>query len=77
MSHWGYNMKLSDKIIIYLYNKQNSLEDEYNEHENYYKYRRKDENDYLESIIALTRKNLINEIIGDIMLILNIPQKFK
>ena len=65
-------MKFKDKLIVYLYKKQNSIEEEYQNHVEFIKYRRKDENDYLESIILLTRKNLIGEIIRDIMLILKV-----
>ena len=70
-------MTFKDKLIVYLYKKQNSIEEEYQNHEEFTKFRRKDQNDYLESIILLTRKNLIGELIRDIMVLLNLNPKLK
>lgn len=68
-------MTIKDKLIIYLYNKQNKIDNEYLEHENYFRFRRKDENDYLECIIQKVRKDLISEIIEDFQVLLTTKQK--
>ena len=49
-------MTFKDKIIIYLHNKSDRLDNEYLEQVNYYRYRSPDENDYLEMIIKKTRR---------------------
>lgn len=67
-------MTFKDKIIIYLHNKSERLDNEYLEQVNYYRYRSPDENDYLEMIIKKTRRDLCNEIIGDIMVLLNLKR---
>lgn len=60
-------MNFNDKLLIYLYNKQNRLELEAENTRNFARFHRCDQIDYLECIIADTRKNLIQEIIEDIM----------
>lgn len=60
-------MTFKDKLIIYLYNKQNQLELEAENSRNFARFHRCDQIDYLECIIADTRKNLVQEIIDDIM----------
>lgn len=65
-------MTFKDKLIIYLHNKSNRLDDEYLDQVNYFRYRVPDENDYLEMIIKKARRDLANEIISDIMVLLNL-----
>lgn len=60
-------MTFKDKLIIYLYNKQNQLELDAENSRNFARFHRCDQIDYLECIIADTRKNLVQEIIDDIM----------
>ena len=67
-------MTFKDKIIIYLHNKSERLDNEYLDQVNYYRYRSPDENDYLEMIIKKARRDLCNEIIGDIMVLLNLKR---
>lgn len=68
-------MTFKDKLIIYLHNKSSKLDDDYTENSAYYRYRKPDEVDYLELIIRKVRKDLFNEIVQDIMLILNTSKK--
>lgn len=65
-------MTFKDKLIIYLHNKSERLDNEYLDQVNYFRYRTPDENDYLEMIIKKARRDLANEIISDIMVLLNL-----
>lgn len=64
-------MTFKDKLIKYLFNKQNRIDEEYDNILHTVRFSRNDEVDYLECIIAKVRKDLIKEIIGDIMSILS------
>ena len=68
-------MNFKDKLIIYLYNRQNAIEEEFDNTIQNVRFKRNDEVDYLECIIAKSRKDLVNEIIGDIMNILSLGRK--
>lgn len=68
-------MTIKDKIIIYLYNKQNQIDDEFLLHENYFKFRKKDEIDYLECIVQKARKDLMSEIVKDLQVLLTTKTK--
>ena len=64
-------MTFKDKLIIYIFNKGEIIEREYNEHINFLRFHQIDEVDLLETIIRKTRKDAYNEILTDIMMLLS------
>ena len=70
-------MKISYKIAVvkYLYHRLSTLEEEYNEKLNYFRYHKADEVDHLEIIIAKARKDLMSEISKDLNNLLAFPDK--
>lgn len=67
-------MKRSEKELIYQYwyLKDLRLSDDVATYEDRYKIRKCDEVDHLESIIAITRQKVFNEVMGDIFRILEL-----
>lgn len=70
-------MTLKDKIILYVYNKSDTAENEYNEHINYYRYHKADEVDHLETIIRKVRRDTIKEITSDLLGLLKLSNYTK
>lgn len=60
-------MTLKDKLIMYIYQKSNSIDNEYFEHLEYLRYKNNDEVDYLESLIRLVRKRTFDEVSYEIL----------
>lgn len=61
---------MKNKILLYLLNKVDQLENEYNYNKQYMRYHNTDECDYLDLIISKSRKDLINEIAQDLIRII-------
>lgn len=61
-----------EKIYQYWYLKDLRLSDDVATYEDRYKIRKCDELDHLESIIAITRQKVFNEVMGDIFRILEL-----
>ncbi len=61
-----------EKIYQYWYLKDLRLSDDVATYEDRYKIRKCDEVDHLESIIAITRQKVFNEVMGDIFRILEL-----
>ncbi len=59
-------------VVRYLYNRTELLEQEYLQKSLFNRYHKTDEGDWLELIIAKARKDLINEISKDLLLLLDI-----
>ncbi len=68
-------MTFKDKIFVYLLHKSQFLDNDYDSQKSYYRYRNCDEVDYLECIIKKARKDLINEIMTDIISIISTQDK--
>lgn len=66
------NKSEREKIYQYWYRKDLRLTDDVATYEDRYKVRKTDEVDHLESIIAITRQKMFNEVMGDIFLILEL-----
>lgn len=66
------NKSEREKILQYWYLKDLRLSDDVVTYEDRYKIRKCDELDHLESIIAITRQNMFNEVMGDIFRILEL-----
>ena len=66
------NKSEREKILQYWYLKDLRLSDDVVTYEDRYKIRKCDELDHLESIIAITRQKMFNEVMGDIFRILEI-----
>ncbi len=64
-------MQLKDRLYQYLLKKGDIIDNEYNEHLQYYRYRKCDEVDYLESIIRKVRRDTYNEVKQDLIHIIN------
>lgn len=63
-------MTFKDKIILYLYNKTDTVDNDLNNHRQYVRFHKVDEVDMLESIITKVRADTVREITEDIMQIL-------
>ena len=61
-----------EKIYQYWYRKDSRLSDDVATYEDRYKIRKCDEVDHLESIIAITRQKMFNEVMLDIFRILEL-----
>ena len=61
-----------EKILQYWYLKDLRLSDDVVTYEDRYKIRKCDELDHLESVIAITRQKMFNEVMGDIFRILEL-----
>lgn len=70
-------MTMNDKILLYMYNKVTQLEEEYKNHESYFRFHPQDEIDLTEQIILKVRKDTANEILSDIMSIISLKGKVK
>lgn len=66
------NKSEREKILQYWYLKDLRLTDDVVTYEDRYKIRKCDESDHLESIIAITRQKMFNEVMGDIFRILEL-----
>lgn len=66
------NKSEREKIYQYWYLKDLRLSDDVVTYEDRYKIRKCDELDHLESIIAITRQKMFNEVMGDIFRILEL-----
>jgi len=66
------NKSEREKIYQYWYRKDLRLTDDVATYEDRYKVRKTDEVDHLESIIAITRQKMFNEVMGDIFRILEL-----
>lgn len=66
------NKSEREKILQYCYLKDLRLTDDVVTYEDRYKIRKCDEADHLESIIAITRQKMFNEVMGDIFRILEL-----
>lgn len=66
------NKSERDKIYQYWYRKDLRLSDDVATYEDRYKIRKCDEADHLESIIAITRQKMFNEVMLDIFRILEL-----
>ena len=66
------NKSEREKILQYWYLKDLRLTDDVVIYEDRYKIRKCDEADHLESIIAITRQKVFNEVMGDIFRILEL-----
>lgn len=66
------NKSEREKIYQYWYLKDLRLSDDVATYEDRYKIRKCDESDHLESIIAITRQKMFNEVMGDIFRILEL-----
>lgn len=62
-------MTFKDKILIYVYRKLTETEDDYENTIRRLRYSKADEVDYIESLVAKVRKDVITEISADIMAI--------
>lgn len=65
-------MTLKDKLLVYIYNKCDRLDDDYRQLELNTRYRKMDECDHLEFIIAKVRRDSFNEFYLDLLNILNV-----
>ncbi len=63
-------MTFKDKVILYLFNKGETIDIDYAEHLNHSRFHNIDEVDLLETIIRKARKDLFSEISSDIMALL-------
>lgn len=66
------NKSEREKILQYWYRKDLRLSDDVVTYEDRYKIRKCDELDHLESVIAITRQKMFNEVMGDIFRILEL-----
>lgn len=66
------NKSEREKIYQYWYNKDLRLTDDVVTYEDRYKVRKCDELDHLESVIAITRQKMFDEVMGDIFRILEL-----
>lgn len=66
------NKSERDKIYQYWYRKDLRLSDDVATYEDRYKIRKCDESDHLESIIAITRQKMFDEVMLDIFRILEL-----
>ena len=66
------NKSEREKVLQYWYLKDLRLTDDVVTYEDRYKIRKCDELDHLESIIAITRLKMFNEVMGDIFRILEL-----
>lgn len=66
------NKSEREKILQYWYLKDLRLSDDVVTYEDRYKIRKCDELDHLESVIAITRQKMFNEVMGDIFRILEL-----
>ena len=64
-------MTFKDKLILYLFNKGETIDREFNEHKNYARFHNVDEVDMLETIIRKVRTDLFSEISADIMALIS------
>lgn len=64
-------MTFKDKILLYLFNRSEAIEQEYKEHIQFVRFHNVDEVDLLETIIRKTRVELFNEVSKDIMSLLS------
>lgn len=60
-------MTFKDNTLLYLMNRSDKADDDYNEHLQHYRYHKCDEVDLLELIIKKVRKDVLNEVFRDIM----------
>lgn len=65
-------MTFKDKLIIYLYNKSSRVDLEFHQQQHNLRYRVPDEVDYMEAIIAKVRRDMYNEIAGEILSLLKL-----
>lgn len=65
-------LNLKTLLLSYFYNRSAVLDNEYNTKLQYFRYHNGDEVDCLEIIIAKARKDLINEILNDIINLMHI-----
>lgn len=63
-------MTIKDKIVIYLHNKDTRLDNEYNVLVHNYRFRKLDEADLLELIIAKARADLMREVTEEVYLLM-------
>lgn len=68
-------MKFKDNVIVYLYNRNTQLDNEYISLVNNYRFHHMDEADLLEIIIAKARRDLCDEIIRDVYNMLTLKEK--
>lgn len=66
------NKSEREKILQYWYLKDLRLSDDVVTYEDRFKIRKCDELDHLESVIAITRQKMFNEVMGDIFRILEL-----
>lgn len=68
-------MTFKDKLLLYIQNKSNVVDNEYDEHLQYTRYHSLDEVDYLESIIRKTRRDAFREFTKDIFCLMSLSDK--
>lgn len=68
-------MNFKDKTIVYLYNRNTQLDNEYNRLVSNYRFHQADECDLLEIIIAKARRDLMDELLLDIYNLLTSREK--
>lgn len=68
-------MTFKDKLFLYLQNKSNSMDDEYNDYLHYLRFHNVDEVDHLEAVIRKVRRDTFSEIRKDIFALLSLADK--
>ena len=63
----GYFMSFKDNVCLYLMNRSDLADDDFQTHLQHYRYHKFDEVDLLELIIKKVRKDVYNEVFRDIM----------
>lgn len=67
-------MTFKDKIVLYFFNKGETIDRDYLEHKNHCRFHDIDEVDLLETIIRKARRDLFSEISSDIMALLTVGE---
>ena len=67
-------MTFKDKLVIYLVNKANRIDDDYDNALRVVRWHSADDVELLETIIAKVRKDTFNEVMQDILTLLKLPE---
>ncbi len=67
-------MTFKDKLVIYLVNKSNRIDNDYDNALRVVRWHSADDVELLETIIAKVRKDTFNEVMQDILTLLKLPE---
>ena len=67
-------MTFKDKLVIYLVNKANRIDDDYDNALRVVRWHSADDVELLETIIAKVRKDTFNEVMQEILTLLKLPE---